>query len=223
MRTISRSKTVLPLFSLLICMALCSRLFGQTAPKAKPAPPRVDFKRDVQPLLKAHCFQCHSGEQQQGGLRLDTKRFAMKGGIGGVSILPGKGAHSLLLKRIEGKGGLSRMPLGFTPLSIPETQLISTWMDQGALWDENAKEETHWAYLKPVRKSPPAVKLKTWVKNAIDNFVLAKLESNGLKPSLPTSKDILIRRVPGSTSLDMPIRTAMKKTVAARFGSTAIG
>ncbi len=195
MQNCSLIKTAAILFSLVLCTTLSAQLIGQTAPKAKSAPAKVDFKREVQPLLKAHCFQCHSGDQQQGGLRLDTKRFAMKGGISGLSILPGKIAQSLLLKRIEGKGGLSRMPLGFTPLSMPEAQLITTWIDQGALWDENAKEEIHWAYLKPVRKTPPSIKLKTWVKNPIDNFVLAKLESNGLKPSPPTSKEILIRRV----------------------------
>ena len=160
---------------------------------------RVDFKRDVTPLFKAHCFQCHAGEQQQGGLRLDTKRFAMKGGISGLTILPGKSQLSSLIQRMKGQGKLSRMPLGFSPLSDAEIKTVALWIDQGAEWNENAAESKHWAYEKPVRRTPPEVKAKSWVRTPIDRFVLSKLETLKLSPSPQASKQTLIRRL----SLDL--------------------
>jgi len=69
-------------------------VFGQT-------PPKVDFARDVQPILKAHCYQCHSGAQRQGGLALDTRALALKGGASGASFVPGKSASSLLLSSAD--------------------------------------------------------------------------------------------------------------------------
>jgi hypothetical protein len=160
---------------------------------AKPA--KVDFVHDVQPVLKASCYPCHGPEQQMGGLRLDTKAAAFKGGVSGRSILPGKAKESLLLQRILGEGGKPRMPMGFAPLDSRQTTLIRRWIQEGAEWRENVTARKHWAYVKPARPPLPKVKNAAWVRNPIDRFVLARLEKAKLTPSPAADRATLIRRV----------------------------
>ena len=164
--------------------------FGQTATVQK-----VDFAREVLPVLKAHCFQCHAGAQQQGGLSLDTRSLMLKGGASGASILSGNGSKSLLVIRAMGQGGKPRMPLGFAPLTEAQIGVLRAWIDQGAVWPEASATKKHWAYVKPVRPALPKVTRATWVKNPIDRFVLAKLERAGLTPSAEADRITLLRRV----------------------------
>src|SRR2546423_12030863 len=118
---------------LVLCVAPAVLLFGSNSARALLAQQqRVDFSRDVQPILKAHCFQCHSAERKEGGLRLDLRSAAFKGGIGGPLLTVGNGVKSLLIQRILGAGGKARMPLGFAPLSAEQTRVVRTWLDQGA-------------------------------------------------------------------------------------------
>ena len=166
---------------------------AQTQTIAKTPP--VDFAHDVQPLLKAHCYQCHSGAQMLGGLALDTRALALKGGASGTSLVPGNAAKSLLLVRIVGQGGKPRMPMGFAPLSDAQTAILRAWIDQGAKWPDGASAKKHWAYIPPKRPALPAVKNAAWPRNAIDRFVLARLEKEGLQPSPEADKITLLRRV----------------------------
>ena len=165
------------------------------------APPRkVDFVKQVQPVLKASCIRCHGPAVQMGQLRLDSKQLVTQGGISGNALVPGKSAESLLVQRIQGLGEKVRMPLDSEPLKDEQIQLIRDWIDQGALWPEeasvaDAKISTHWAYLKPVRPNLPSLKNPSWVKNPIDSFVLDRLEKEGLHPSPEAAKEVLLRRV----------------------------
>src|SRR5437867_3715825 len=163
----------------------------------------VDFTRDIKPILDTSCVSCHGPQKQKGGLRLDVKAAAMKGGTSGVTILAGKGKDSPLVHRVLGLGDEDRMPLKKDPLSERQVQLITAWIDQGARWPEEAGaqvvEVKHWSFLKPVRPEMPKLKDAAWVRNPIDAFVLARLEKEGIKPSPETSKETLIRRV----SLDL--------------------
>jgi hypothetical protein len=166
---------------------------------------RVDFARDVEPVLRANCYGCHSGTQPKSQLRLDLRAGALKGGLGGPVILPGKAGASRLIHRVEGAGGEQRMPLKGAPLKPAEIATIRAWIDQGAVWPEPTETssaaviEKHWAYKKPVRLPVPSVRNKAAVTNAIDAFLLSKLESRDLSFSPPASKETLIRRV----SLDL--------------------
>ncbi len=168
---------------------------------ARPSAPdksdKVDFTRDIQPLLKAHCFQCHAGSQNQGGLRLDSRESILKGGASGAVLTPGGGGTSLLVARLAGQDGKPpkpRMPLGFAPLTDRQISLIQAWIDQGANWPQGTAAK-HWAYAKPVRAKIPTVKNAAWVRNTIDSFILTRLEREGLKPSPEADKTTLIRRV----------------------------
>src|SRR4051794_14539749 len=147
----------------------------------------VDFARDIKPILDTSCVSCHGPEKQKGGLRLDVKAAALKGGTSGVTIVPGKGKESPLVHRVLGLGEDDRMPLKKDPLSERQVQLITAWIDQGAQWPEaigaQVVEAKHWSFVKPVRPEMPKLKDAAWVRNPIDAFVLARLEKEGIKPS----------------------------------------
>jgi ankyrin repeat protein len=101
-------------------------------PKMPPAANiKVDFEKDVQPILAQKCHSCHGEEAQQSGLRLDKRQNALRGGDYGPVIIPGKSAESKLIRRlVNGDGGLQMPPTG--PLSDEEIGLLRASIDQGA-------------------------------------------------------------------------------------------
>ena len=98
-------------------------------------PPRVDFERDVQPILRDQCFACHGPEQQMNGLRLDRRADAMRGGTQSV-IGPGNAEGSRLYHRLIGTSVGSRMP-PTGPLDSEKVAVIKAWIDQGADWPDD--------------------------------------------------------------------------------------
>ena len=86
-------------------------------PAARGAP--VDFARDVRPIFAAHCYECHGPDKQKASLRLDARATALRGGVSGNTIVPGKSASSHLLERLRGLGGEDRMPLKKPPQQKP--------------------------------------------------------------------------------------------------------
>jgi ankyrin repeat protein len=103
---------------------------------AQAAP--VDFRRDVHPLLKQYCVECHGPNQQMGGLRLDRRREAMKGGAS-VVIGPGSSASSKLYLRLIGNYGMRMPPTA--PLKPEQIRIIQAWIDQGAEWPDDLSGE----------------------------------------------------------------------------------
>jgi mono/diheme cytochrome c family protein len=161
-----------------------------------PAPQKVDFVRDIQPLFKASCLKCHGAEKPKGQFRLDSRSVAMKGGVSGKVILPGNSKESLLLKLLLEKDDENRMPQKAPALAPEKIALLRAWIDQGAVWPDAAagdvKVEAHWAYAKPVRREPPAA---AGGRNAIDGFVRARLEKEGIAPSPEAERPTLIKRL----------------------------
>ncbi len=96
----------------------------------------VNFQRDIRPLLNDHCFRCHA-EKQKGGLRLDEREPALKGGESGhAAITPGKPEHSHLLKLVRSDDEDSRMPPNGKPLTAEQIKLLETWIAEGAPWSD---------------------------------------------------------------------------------------
>ncbi|MCI0524054.1 MAG: PSD1 and planctomycete cytochrome C domain-containing protein [Acidobacteria bacterium] len=196
-------------FCLAACLGLLAALFGAAGAHFTSAQTRgVDFRRDIEPIFRANCYNCHGEKKASAQLRLDNKQLAMKGGISGAIIAPGNSKGSRLLKRLRGEGDEAQMPIGGDPLKPAQIELIRKWIDQGANWPENPQSQSsnpqsaipqHWAFVKPGRPAPPQIKNKGWVRAPIDNFILARLEKQGLAPSHETDKITLIRRL----SLDL--------------------
>src|SRR5947209_2435858 len=102
----------------------------------------VDFQRDVQPIFKARCYQCHGNGKQQSGLRLDDRSAALRGGNSGPVIVPGKSAASRLIHVVSGLDREAKMPPSGKPLTAAEVQRLRAWIDQGAKWPEDAVAKT---------------------------------------------------------------------------------
>jgi hypothetical protein len=165
------------------------------------APPRkIDFNRDVKPVLSNVCFKCHGpdpAERKGGsdGLRLDTAD-GIRADLGGyAAIVPGEPEKSALVARITSNDPDELMPppASGKKLSPHEIEAITQWIREGANY------EGHWSYVRPVRSELPPVKDAAWPRNAIDRFILARLERDGLQPSPEADRYALIRRV----SLDL--------------------
>ncbi|HEX4948015.1 MAG TPA: DUF1553 domain-containing protein [Blastocatellia bacterium] len=151
----------------------------------------LDFNKDVRPILSDNCFSCHGPDEKtrKARLRFDTKDGAFaKQGV----IVAGKSAESRLYQRISTTDPNSVMPpVGsghkLTPQQI---ETIKRWIDDGANWTE------HWAFVTPKRPAVPEIQNpKSKIQNPIDNFILARLEKEGLKPSPEADRTTLIRRV----------------------------
>lgn len=170
---------------------------------------RVDFTRDIQPIFKTYCYECHGPKKGRARLRLHAPELIRKGGESGPIILPGKSRDSLLIHRVLGLDGDDRMPLDADPLPDDAIARLRAWIDQGAQGAAgdgllatagpaptaaDAIEE-HWAYVKPSRPELPSVRTAGWVRNPIDRFVLARLDAEKLAPSTEAARATLLRRV----------------------------
>jgi len=157
----------------------------------------VEFNRDIRPILSDNCYQCHGPDpaQRKADLRLDLEAGARADLGGRRAIVAGDLAHSELYQRLISDQEDERMPPAKTGkhLSPRQIDLVRRWIEQGAKWQQ------HWSLLAPVAVAPPAVAAREWVRNPVDAFVLARLEREGLSPSIAADKATLIRRV----SLDL--------------------
>jgi len=165
--------------------------------------PNPDYDR-VQQILETRCYACHGSKTQTHGLRLDRKTSALKGGNSGApAVVPGNSAASLLYKYAAGLDPEIVMPPAGPRLTAGEIQTIKSWIDSGAVWPEDPaldkpqprRGENHWSFRRRVDALVPAVKQRSWVRNPIDAFVLAKLEAQGWKPAPAAQPRQLLRRL----------------------------
>ncbi|MEM9823659.1 MAG: PSD1 and planctomycete cytochrome C domain-containing protein [Bacteroidota bacterium] len=159
-------------------------------------PAQVDFIFHVKPILSDKCFKCHGPDEQkiEGDLQLHTqeKAFAALGkNKDRHAIIPRDAEHSTLIQRIftEDPNDLMPPPEANLALNNREKAILKRWIEQGAEW------KTHWAFVPPSSPPLPEVKDKAWITNAIDHFILKKLEDRGLDPSPSIRKAKLSRRL----------------------------
>ena len=156
----------------------------------------VDYNRDIQPILSARCFRCHGPEKQGNGLRLDVRGRALVGGDGGVSIVAGE---SELIRRVTSDEESDRMPPQGARLTTSQVIILRGWIDRGAEGipeiNTSSAAKRHWAFQPILRHASPAVSDVIWSHNAIDRFVLRKLEDRELTRSPEAARETLIRRL----------------------------
>ena len=156
--------------------------------------PKLDFQRVIRPILSEHCFRCHGpdNEERKAGLRLDEAESATdKLESGSRAIVPGKIDESELVARIFATDPNEVMPPPSLnkPLTEAQKQALKQWVAEGAEF------RTHWSFSTVRRPAVPEAAVKGWARNEVDHFILAKLQSQGLKPSAEADKNTLIRRV----------------------------
>ena len=148
---------------------------------AVPQTDAVEFNRDIRPILSDRCYACHGPDRQAeeqiaaryGGWRQERTRRPFR-------YCARDAAGSEMIRRVTSSDMARRMPpaySGAARLTDREIGLLTRWIAQGAPWQK------HWSFIPPVRPALPAVHEPGWPKNPIDDFVLARLEREGLKPS----------------------------------------
>jgi mono/diheme cytochrome c family protein len=160
----------------------------------------IDYVADVQPILAKSCYSCHGPDKQRGGLRLDLKTRALKGGDNGTAFVPGKGSDSLLVRYVAGLDPKVKMPPKGDSLSPAQVAILRTWVDQGAKWPDKAGDtpEAVWWSLRPLVKSPLPRLIAAdakWVRTPIDAFTIARLREKGLSPAPEADRRTLVRRL----------------------------
>ncbi|MDP7305610.1 MAG: DUF1549 domain-containing protein, partial [Pirellulaceae bacterium] len=153
----------------------------------------VRFDRDIRPILSNNCFPCHGPDDRtrEGELRLDLKEHALADRDGEPALKAGDLEDSVSWLRIVSDDPDELMPppdsnKKLTPVQI---DLIKRWIEQGVEWSE------HWAFEPPRKPELPRVSNTKWLRNPIDHFVLARLDSEGLSPSAEADRRTLIRRL----------------------------
>lgn len=159
----------------------------------------IDFQRDVAPILTKHCIRCHHDSKEEGGINLTRSALAVGEDR---AILPGDPERSLLLDVIT--GDKPRMPQSSPPLSLHEQQTLRSWIEQGAIWPQDAVlrfDPLDWWSLQPLEK-PPVPRLPIDppngampIRNPIDAFVVQLWRERGLHGSPEADRRTLIRRL----------------------------
>jgi hypothetical protein len=177
---------------LLVLPAPEMRVEGRVRPAKE-----IDYNRNIRPILSDACYACHGPDRsrRKAGFRLDRKEEALEElRSGKLAIVPGDRTRSELWKRLTAtKKGVMPPRSSGKQLTPAQIELVGKWIDQGARWD------AHWAYTPPQRPRLPTVTDRSWPRNAIDYFVLHRLEQEGLRPSPEADRATLIRRL----SLDL--------------------
>ncbi len=153
----------------------------------------IDFAHDIRPILTDKCLGCHGGDEPDGGLQL-SEREALYGigDSGHPIVVPGEPAESELLRRILSDDANLRMPPedGDTKqLTADEIEKLKRWVTEGATWS------AHWAFQPLAKVELPQVANESWIRNEIDRFVLAKLESSSLTAASEADRYTLIKRL----------------------------
>ena len=154
----------------------------------------ISFNKQIRPILADRCFKCHGPDSatREADLRFDQEQSAKRAlDSGETAIVAGKPEMSAMLARLTESDPDLRMPPADSNLAVTpkEIDLIRRWIANGAKW------QRHWSLIAPAKNAPPSVKDKTWPRNAIDHFILRRLEEEGLKPTNPADKERWLRRV----------------------------
>ena len=153
---------------------------------------KVDFSRDIRPILNANCTSCHGGVKMNGDVSfLYREQVLAQGKSGKPTAVPGDPKGSEMMVRILSSDPDEVMPPPDhgKPLKPEEADLIRRWIAEGAEWGN------HWSFEKPTRHDAPKVSDPSWGKTSIDSFILAKLDQLAIKPNEPSDSGRLLRRL----------------------------
>ncbi|OAI53249.1 hypothetical protein AYO44_04250 [Planctomycetaceae bacterium SCGC AG-212-F19] len=196
-----------------LLVAGCALVLPLLAPAAVSAADETAlvefFEKKVRPVLVNNCYNCHSASTNaRGGLRVDDRNGLIQGGNSGPAVVPGQPEKSLLIQAVRQMSDVAKMPPK-KQLTAAEIADLAQWIADGAAWPKavvavaaakaNANydklRKEHWAW-QPVRPTAiPSIRDAAWPGGAIDRFILAKLEANGLAPVRDADRLMLMRRV----------------------------
>ncbi|MBL8795710.1 MAG: DUF1553 domain-containing protein, partial [Planctomycetia bacterium] len=192
-----------------LVLLLAANAASAANPPAAPTKQQVEFfEKHIRPVLADHCYQCHNqaANKKKGGLTVDSLAGLLQGGDTGPALVRGEPEKSLLLKAVKQTDADLKMPPK-GKLTDAQLAALEQWVKDGAPWPgatatasrnpgKITDEDRRWWAFQPVRPvAVPAVADDGWTANAIDRFILHKLQSEGLKPSPPAERRALVRRL----------------------------
>ncbi len=169
------------------------------------------FEKEIRPLLVEHCSECHGRESQEAGLRVDSREALLQGGDSGTALVPGDANASLLVQAVRYLGEPKMPPKGKLPAA--DIEKLERWVAMNAPWPATGSpapdsasarpagfaasdhQRAWWAFQPVANPSPPTVTREAWVRNDVDRFILAGLESQGLEPAPEADRRQWLRRV----------------------------
>lgn len=161
----------------------------------------IDFVRDIQPLFASKCVRCHGDDKQEGGLRLDAKADALRGGDSGPVFKAGDDKTSLIIGRITAEPE-ERMPPQGESLSPAQIDMLRRWVAEGAKWPDGIDKVGYaarfdWWSFRPMQRAakPQAIDGSNWSRTPVDHFILRKLAEHNMAPSPEADRRTLYRRV----------------------------
>ena len=199
-----------------ILVGICVLIVSMASPSLEAEEPTAEqftfFEEKIRPVLAEHCYKCHSSRSKKlkAELYLDSREGVLKGGETGPVVVPGKPEESLLIRAVVYLDNELEMPPN---KKLPDRVIadLQEWIRMGVPWpreEPSARKEEdvgerdwkklrmeHWAFRPMKKPAAPEVKNQELVSNPIDNFILAKLESQGLKPLGKAAPRLLLRRV----------------------------
>jgi mono/diheme cytochrome c family protein/choline kinase len=186
----------------LVCLGTGLVLAQAVAQTADSNAGEAFYEQTVRPILRTNCYACHTDKNVNSGLSVETRESLLKGGNRGAVVEPGAPEKSLLIKALRHEGDV-KMPPG-KKLDEAKIAAVEQWVKDGMQMPEKYRKAKrpgadHWAFQAPKRAPLPEVKNAQWARNAVDRWVLAKIEAANLTPSPEADKATLLRRV----SLDL--------------------
>ena len=176
-----------------VCAVFLMGIVGVCPASAQGRAARAEYNRDVRPILAENCFICHGTDtsRRQAGLRLDMPESAYgKLASGRVAVVPGSLSASEIIERITARDARQMPPVYSNKKLTPaQIETLKRWIQAGG------KYAPQWSYIRPERPALPEVKNPSWCLNPLDRFLLARLEQEGLHPSLTADRRTLIRRL----------------------------
>ena len=204
-----------PLSNIRASFAAIAALLLTLVPAGAAAPTPKDlefFEKKVRPLMVAHCLECHSGDEPEGQLNMESLGGLLAGGLRGPALVPGKPDKSLLVTAIRHNEELKMPPKQKLPTS--ERAILTAWVKRGAPWPNvnsanrpmtraktpggplfSRDQLKYWAFQPLATKNVPPIRAEHWANSAIDQFVLARLNAAGLQPAPPATRLSWLRRV----------------------------
>jgi len=190
-----------------VCLVIPLTLIVASLPTVGFADQRLDFDRDVRPLLLDRCAQCHGSDERNGGLSFeDRASLFAEADSGKVPVVAGKPMQSELIERLRTADKDLRMPPDGDRLSEAEIELLGRWIAEGATWSESpdtvehAAKSDHWAFQPLMQVDPPAVEDADWPRGPLDRFLQvrreqAQQEQPGVAATTDADPVTLVRRV----------------------------
>lgn len=193
LRIPSKSAPVAALLAGLLVLVSCGKSVGLSTDPAHESS-QISFNEHIRPILNKNCTGCHGGVTKQGNISYIFREEALgRGKSGRRNVVPGNAKASELYQRITSDDLARRMPFQKPPLDEEEIDLLTQWINEGAIWEE------HWAFESPIKYALPEVERAGWSGSPIDQFVLAKMDEQGFSPNPEATKPEWLRRV----SLDL--------------------